>query len=124
MVFMPPYTTNKAIFLIMKARTNLAIILIILFSAANALAETNIKSEVDKLKLTADQDLTYKIIITSSENNLPAPQMPEFKGFNVISSAQSSTVSFVKNSIKSILVYAIILIPLETGKLKIEPSQI
>jgi len=108
----------------MKAKINLIIILISLFSAVSALAETDIKSEVDKLKLATGQDLTYKVTVTSSEKNLPNPQIPEFKGFNILSSAQSSTMSFVKGGVKSILVYAIILAPMETGKLKIEPSQI
>ncbi|MDP3732584.1 MAG: BatD family protein, partial [Candidatus Omnitrophota bacterium] len=41
-----------------------------------------------------------------------------------VSSAHSSTVSFVKNNIKTILVYAYILAPTDIGKFKIEPSTI
>jgi len=108
----------------MKASTNLSIIFISLFFVANAFAETNIKAEVDKHKLSTGEELAYKIVITSEEKSLPAPQLPEFKSFNVLSSAQSSTMSFVKGGVKTILVYAIILTPLETGKLKIGPSQI
>jgi hypothetical protein len=108
----------------MKRKISLIVLLFSLFFTVNAFAEVIIKAEVDKPKLTTDEDLTYKITITSSEKNLPAPQMPKFKGFNIISTAQSSTMSFVKNSIKTVLVYAIILTPTATGKFKIEPSQI
>jgi len=108
----------------MKASTNLIIVLISLFFVVNAFAETNIKSEVNKSKLTTDQDLTYKITVTSNESYIPLPEEPKFKGFNVLSSDQSSTMSFTKDGIKSTLVRTIILTPLETGKLKIEPSKV
>jgi len=108
----------------MKAKINLIIILISLFSAVNASAETNIKSEVNKSKLTTDQKLTYKLTITSSEVSPPLPQLPEFKGFDVLSSEETSSLTFTKDGAKSTLVCTIILSPLKADKLKIEPAQI
>jgi len=99
-------------------------ILFILVFIINAFAETTIKAEVDRTSITTDENITYKLIITSTEKNIPAPQLPEFKGFNVKSQAQSSTVSFAKSNLKTILVYAYILAPKDTGKFNIEPSQI
>jgi len=87
-------------------------------------AETTIKAEVDKTTLTTDDTLTYKIVIASSEKKLPAPQIPKFEGFNIISQAQSSTVSFMKTELKTILVYAFILAPNDIGKFKIAPASI
>jgi hypothetical protein len=87
-----------------------------------AFAQTSIKAEVDKTSITTDELLTYKIIITSHEEKLPAPQVPKFEGFNVVSQAQSSTVTFAKSKIKTILVYAFILSPAAIGKFKIEPA--
>ncbi len=86
--------------------------------------DLSIKAEVDKTSLSSDENLTYKLIITSSEKKLPSPQIPKFAGFNVISKAQSSTISFAKSEIKTIVVYAFILAPSDIGKFKIEPSTI
>ncbi|MDP3731967.1 MAG: BatD family protein [Candidatus Omnitrophota bacterium] len=100
------------------------VILFILSYATVASADTSLKAEVDRLSLTTDEILTYKLIITSSDKKISAPQLPKFEGFSVVSSAHSSTVSFVKNNIKTILVYAYILAPTDIGKFKIEPSTI
>jgi len=113
------------------------IILSVIFTSlfiAEAFAQTSIKAEVDKAIVTRDDDITYKLIITSSEKNIPKPQLPKFTGFKIISSAQSSTVSFtpplragagfIKGDAKTIVVYAFVLIPTDIGKFKIEPSSI
>ena len=89
-----------------------------------AFAQTSIKAEVDKTTVTTDDTITYKLIITSSEKNIPEPQLPKFTGFKIISSAQSSTVSFIKGNVKTIVVYAFILVPTDIGKFKVEPSSI
>lgn len=96
----------------------------ILLCQAVAFAETAIKSEADKTALSTDETLIYKVIVTSSEEKLPLPQLPKFEGFKVISQAQSSTASFAGKEIKTILVYAFILVPLEKGKLKIPSATI
>jgi len=108
----------------MKIKTiGLVILFSLLFSFA-AHAEVAIKAEVDKVLMSTDDVLTYKLVITSSENATPAPQFPKFEGFMVISNAQSQTVSFAKGGIRSIVVYAFILKPKNSGKIKIESSSI
>ena len=87
-------------------------------------AEMSIKAEVDKTRLTTDETLTYKITITSSKENLPQTQIPKFEGFNVLSTTQSSTMEFIGNNIKAVLVYAFVLAPADIGKFKIAPSTI
>jgi hypothetical protein len=108
----------------MKNKVVIALTLFILCAYIKAFAETTIQAQVDKLSITADETLTYKLVVTSTEKNVPEPVLPDFKGFTVVSQAQSSTISFVKSEIKSILVYTYILAPLEAGKFKIKPSQI
>jgi hypothetical protein len=98
--------------------------LIVFVFAAAALAETDIKAGVDKTSLTTDEMLTYKLIITSSEKNLPDPEFPGFAGFEVVSQAQSSTVSFVKGAPNCILVYAFVLVAQNKGRFQIAPSSI
>lgn len=89
-----------------------------------AFAETSLKAEVDKASITTDETVTYKLVITSSEKQLPQPQLPKFEGFNAISSAQTSQVSVSGGNIKTSVVYALILLPKSAGKFKIEPAQI
>jgi hypothetical protein len=90
----------------------------------NCFAQTCVKAEVDKTTLTQDETITYKLIITSSEDKLPQPEIAAFNGFDVISQAQSSTISFVKGTARTNLVYAFILAPTKAGKFKIGPSSI
>ncbi len=99
-------------------------LLIVLLVIKSVFAETSIKAEVDKTSITTNDTLTYKIIITSSEKTLPQPEAFKFNGFNIISQAQSSTVSLVKSEVKTILVCAFILMPQSTGKFKIAPAVI
>jgi hypothetical protein len=107
----------------MKRSFFLALIFIALLTGF-AGAETSLEAEVDNQGISTDEVVTYKLAIKSSEKALPAPQLPKFEDFIVLSQAQSSTVSFVKGDIKNILVYVFILAPKNTGKLKIEPSTI
>lgn len=93
-------------------------------AVACAFAESEVKAEVDKTSITADEVITYKLIINSPEKSVSAPEFPEFTGFNVISSAQSSTVSVSGGRMKTILVYAFILAPVSEGDIKIGPSTV
>lgn len=99
-------------------------ILFILSYATAASADTSLKAEVDKLSLTTDEDLTYKLVITSSAKKIPQPKLPKFEGFVVLSNAHTSQISISSGTQKTLVVYVFILAPVKTGKLKIEPSQI
>jgi len=91
---------------------------------AIAFADTSVKAEVDKLSLTTDEALTYKLVITSSAKKIPQPKLPKFEGFAVLSNAHTSQISISSGRQKTLVVYVFILAPAKTGKLKIEPSQI
>lgn len=101
----------------------MSVIFMSLFISA-AFGQTSIKAEADKASLTTDETTTYKLTITSVEKNVPTPNLPKFTGFKVIASTQSSSVTFAKGDVKSIIVYAFVLAPTDTGKFKIEPSSI
>ena len=105
----------------MKFKINLPVVLFILFSAGCVFAETSIKAEVDKISIATDDTLTYKLIITTSEKDIPVPLMPKFEGFDVVSQAQSSTITFAKGGSNTNLVYVFILAPRLAGKLTIQP---
>jgi hypothetical protein len=103
--------------------TGIVLISLLLF-VVEALAETSLKAEVDKTSLTTDEDLTYKLIITSSAKRIPKPKLPTFDGFAVLSNAQTSQISISSGTQKSLLIYVFLLAPAKTGKLRIEPSRI
>lgn len=107
----------------MKNIVAIAIIFIFLFRAV-AFAQTSIKAEVNKTSITADETLTYKISISSSEKQLPLPQLPKFEGFDVVSQTESSQISFGRDENKTVILYEFILTPTATGKLKLEPTSI
>lgn len=107
----------------MKRLTIRAVFFVFLFITP-AFAETTMKAEVNKTRITTDETLTYKITIISTDKSISKPQIPKFEGFNAISQLQSSNISFVKAGIKTTLVYTFILSPADTGKFKIEPSHL
>lgn len=86
-------------------------------------AESSIKAEVNKLKISTDDTVIYKLTIASSAKKIPQPKFPEFKDFLVLSKAQSSTISLVEGGAKTALVYVFVLVPKNTGKFSIGPSQ-
>jgi hypothetical protein len=108
----------------MKTRLVISVLTFVLFFVASAFAEINIKAEVNNTSITTNDNLTYKLVITSTEKNIPSPQIPKFEGFDVLSQAQSSTFSLAKSNIKTTLVFSYILAPKEKGKFKIEPAVI
>lgn len=105
-------------------KTISTVVTFIFFFVSLVFAQTTIKAEVDKTKLTTDEVLAYKITIISDESQLPHSRMPEFGGFNLVSSLQSQSLSFAPNSVKTTLIYTFVLAPTAVGKFKIQPSEI
>jgi len=108
----------------MRPRTIFLVLLSACLCTCVARAETTIKAEVDKTEITTDELLTYKLSVASTEKTLPSPKLPSFDGFAVVSQAQSSTVSYQKSGMQSILVFAFILLPKQAGIVTIGPAQI
>lgn len=105
-------------------KTKLILLLFFLFSSIlPVFAETSIKAEVDKTSLTTDELLKYTITIVSSEKRLPSLLLPKFEGFDIVSSSQSTTMSFAKET-HTFIVSTIILVPTVIGKTKIAPFSI
>lgn len=87
-------------------------------------ADTAIKAEVDKTRISADDTVTFKVIITSTNEKLPQPEIPAFEDFSVLSTAQSSSFALVKGGVKTHLTYVFILMPKRDGVLNIPPATI
>jgi len=106
----------------MKTRLVISALSFFLFFAVSAFAQISIKAEVNNTSITTKDYLTYKLTITSTEKNIPSPQTPKFEGFDVLSQAQSSTLSLAAGNIKTMSTFTYILAPKEKGKFKIEPA--
>lgn len=103
----------------------IALFLVICLPATAFSDEIRIKAEVDRVSITTDEDITYKLIISSATlRNLPEPEFPEFENFYVLSSAQTSQISLGKGELKTLLIYVFVLQPKQTGELEIGPSKI
>ena len=87
-------------------------------------APAAIKVETDKQAVSTDDLLTCKVTITSAQRDLAQPQLPDFKGFAVVSQAQSSTVTVKEAAVNTILVFVFVLKPVETGTLTIGSAAI
>ena len=98
--------------------------LFIFFSAAASFAQISIEADVDKVKMTTDEALTYKMTINSSEKNIPLPKLPKFVGFQAVSQVESSHIAFAEGGTKTVVVYVVVLVPEGIGKFKIEPASI
>ncbi len=108
----------------MKIALVLVFSVFLLSPVTKVFAETTLKAELDKVSITTDEMLTYKLTLASTEKKIPAFKVPGFQNLAIVSQAQSSTVSFQKGGMQSILVYVFILLPKAAGKFKIEPAQV
>lgn len=105
-------------------RKIIILILFMLSLTGTAFAEISIKAEVDKTSLTTDEALIYKLTVTAAAKVLPAPQLPDFKGFKVLSHATTSAISIKIDGPNVNIVHVFVLLPVEAGKLQIAPTTI
>jgi hypothetical protein len=105
-------------------RITLSALFLCLAVYAFAFAETSVKAEVDKLSLSADKFITYKITVASTEKLSPELQLPDFKGFTVVSQGQSSSMSLSTGSVENSIVYAFVLGPQKEGVFTIQPAKV
>lgn len=98
--------------------------LFVFFFYAIAVAQTSIQAEVDKTELAMDEQVTYTLIIVTTEQEISVPAVSKFSGFKIISQVNSSSVSFDKDVMKSTVVYAFVLKPRKVGIFIIGPSTV
>ena len=108
----------------MKLRIIFLILFFLSIGKSHVCAETSLRATVDKVSIALNETLVYKIIATSLGDKLPAPKVPKFVNFAVISQAASSTIKWVKNKVNTTNEYVFILAPTKTGTLRIGPATI
>lgn len=90
---------------------------------ASAFADTSLKAEVDKTRITTEEAVIYKLSINSSAKKIPKPDLPGFEGFAVLSQSQASKISISAGVQTSSVTYVFILAPVKSGKFGIGPSR-
>ena len=105
-------------------KTVAALAAIIMIGGGSCLAETSVKAEVDKRSITADETITYKLTVVSSDLQISPPDFPEFTRFDLLSQSQSSSFSFSGEGARTMLVYVLVLLPKETGTLEIPAASV
>lgn len=108
----------------MRSKIFLFILLSVSLFMAPVYAETTIRAQVNKTRITTDEPLIYKVVVSSDEKMLPALELPKFEGFAQVSKSQSSSISLTAGKITTKLSYDFILASLKPGKITIGPSQI
>jgi hypothetical protein len=96
----------------------------ILIVSGSCFAQTTVKAELDKSRISVDETVTYKVTIVFSDKQIPTPVFPDFKRFAVLSSTQSSTISFSGQKIQTMLVFVFVLMPDGPGTLQIPSTAI
>ncbi|MBN1913407.1 MAG: BatD family protein [Candidatus Omnitrophica bacterium] len=105
----------------MKVKVLIIALAFFLFLMRCVSAEITLKAQVDKLRLTTDEVLTYRLSVKTQEKNPPALTLPQFDGFAVVSQSQSSSFRMGRDEDSS-FEYIFLLAPLSAGKLKIGPA--
>ncbi|MDD5044078.1 MAG: BatD family protein [Candidatus Omnitrophica bacterium] len=102
----------------------ITIVLCLLILPALCLAQIEIKAEVDKQKIATGEELVYKVVITSGSEAITSLKFPDFKGFSVISQANTSDINIKGNAEKVGAIYIFILLPEKAGTFSIGPTEI
>ncbi len=109
----------------MKIKGVFLCILLFVILVSTVYAEIELKAEVDKKSVSTDDEIIYKLSVSASgEKQLPLPKFPGFKGFLVISQANTSNISIKGRESILKAIYVFILLPQEIGKLTIDAAEI
>ncbi|MBU2044444.1 MAG: BatD family protein [Candidatus Omnitrophica bacterium] len=85
--------------------------------------ENLVKARVDKVSVSTGEPLRYTLVVEGVFDE-PKLKLPEFKGFKIISQAQSENYSHLKSGTRLTLKLEYVLYAGEPGELIIEPATI
>ncbi|OGS45093.1 MAG: hypothetical protein A2539_05850 [Elusimicrobia bacterium RIFOXYD2_FULL_34_15] len=86
--------------------------------------EITINANVDKSRLSLNEQLNLQVTVSGNSSGLPKPNVPQIAGFTIYSSGTSQNVSVVNGQVSSSLIYNYVLVPNSAGKFTIEPITI
>src|SRR3970040_2134843 len=86
--------------------------------------EINFSAGVDRTEVGLNEQIVLTIQVSGNVQNIPQPQLPALKNFNVYASGRTQNFSFVNGQTSYTASFNYILIPTSTGQLTIEPAEI
>jgi len=86
--------------------------------------EINFSAGVDRTEVGLNEQIVLTIQVSGNVQNIPQPQLPALKNFNVYASGRTQNFSFINGQTSYTASFNYILIPTSTGQLTIEPAEI
>ncbi len=102
----------------------LFIVIIFLAVHVSIAQEITFSAGVDKSQVGLNEQIVLTIQVSGNVQNIPQPQLPALKNFNVYASGRTQNFSFVNGQTSYTASFNYILIPTSTGQLTIEPAEI
>jgi len=93
----------------------------VLLSCACAEAAVTVSAEINRARVSANDQLVLSVTISGDQASLPAPQLPPIQGFSLYESGRSQNLSFINGKMTASIIYTYVLAPRSTGKFKIPP---
>lgn len=94
----------------------------ILVCSSACFAQVELKAEVDKQKISTDEGVVYKLLITAAGEPMPQPELPAFQDFNITAQVSTSNIEIAGNESKFTVLYIFVLAPKAAGKFVIESA--
>lgn len=104
-------------------KISLFFLAIIAFSVV-AYAKASIRAMVDRTLVGLNDKINYTLIVTGASGSAPDPKIPEFPGFDVTNTSQSSKFSFVNGGFSGSKTINLTLVPRSEGTFTLPPAQI
>jgi len=102
----------------------LVIAIIFLAVQVGSSQEINFSASVDRTEVSLNGQIVLTIQVSGNVQNIPQPQLPALKNFNVYASGRTQNFSFVNGQTSYTATFNYILIPISIGQLTIEPAEI
>ena len=88
--------------------------------AVAAQDEVDVSVSLDRDTIGLDEQAVLEVVVSGTDQNLPAPQMPTLSMFEVYSQGRSSNISIINGQVSSSISYRYMLLPSKAGTWPIE----
>src|SRR3989304_7149800 len=86
--------------------------------------EITFSAGVDRTQVDLHEQIVLTIQVSGNVQNIPQPQLPVLKKFNVYASGRTQNFSFVNGQTSYTASFNYVLIPTSTGQLTVEAAEI
>ncbi|MBI4387583.1 MAG: protein BatD [Candidatus Omnitrophica bacterium] len=112
----------------MKKNFFICLIIAVLLACFNSPAlyadDPKVSAAVDKQTAYQNQEIGFSIRISDGKGNIPAPRLPNFKGFDTFYSGRASHFTFINGKSSSAVEFNYVLIPKSVGVFRLDPVSI